>query len=140
MVRSVDDMASRRPSPNPAPSDHRPQTGRAGELHARQHLIRLGFVVLAERARTRWGEIDLIVHDDHTIVFCEVKTRIARSMGTPWTSLHAGKQRQVRRLASAWLAETPDRPRARDLRFDAIGVLLDPGRRLIRLDHIEGAF
>lgn len=128
------------PSPRPASADHRPETGRVGERHARQHLVRLGFAVLAERARTRWGEIDLVVHDEATIVFCEVKTRIARSMGVPWTSLHGGKQRQVRRLAAAWLADTPERPRCRDVRFDAIGVLLDPGGRLIRLDHIEGAF
>jgi putative endonuclease len=133
-------VPSSRSSARPFSTDHRPETGRVGERHARQHLIRLGFTVVAERARTRWGEIDLVVHDHTTIVFCEVKTRIAWSTGSPWTSLHGGKQRQVRRLAAAWLAETPGRPRCRDVRFDAIGVLLDPGGRLLRLDHIEGAF
>jgi putative endonuclease len=33
-----------------------------------------------------------------------------------------------------------DRPRSRDLRFDAIGVVIDPRGRLVRLDHLEGAF
>jgi putative endonuclease len=80
------------------------------------------------------------VHDPTTIVFCEVKTRIARGSGSPWASLHERKRRQVRRLAAAWLAETPERPRGRDVRFDAIGVLVDPAGDLVRLDHIEAAF
>ena len=33
-----------------------------------------------------------------------------------------------------------DRPRAASLRFDAIGVVIDPRGRLVRLDHLEGAF
>lgn len=125
------------PSPRP---DHRPGVGRVGERFAREHLERLGYDVLATRARTRWGEIDLVVHDGRTIVFCEVKARIARGSAAPWASLHERKRRQVRRLAVAWLAETTDRPTGRDVRFDAIGVLVDPSGRLVRLDHIEAAF
>ncbi|WP_210492743.1 YraN family protein [Patulibacter sp. SYSU D01012] len=129
----------RRRSPAPAP-DMRPTTGRRGERLAREHLERLGLTILAERARTRWGEIDLVAHDDRAIVFCEVKTRVARGGGVPWSSLHERKRRQVRRLAAAWLAEHPGRPTGRDVRFDAIGVVLDPDGRLVRLDHVEAAF
>jgi putative endonuclease len=128
-------MSQAPPSP-----DHRPAVGRAGERYAREHLERLGFVVLATRARTRWGEIDLIVHDGRYIVFCEVKARIARGSGTPWASLHERKRRQVRRLAAAWLADTRERPTGRDVRFDAIGVLVDASGGLVRLDHLEAAF
>lgn len=134
------------PDPVPSPAgpprgpDHRPAVGRLGERYAREHLERLGFDVLAERARTRWGEIDLVVHDGRTIVFCEVKARIARGRAAPWASLHERKRRQVRRLAAAWLSETADRPTGRDIRFDAVGVLVDEAGRLVRLDHIEAAF
>ncbi len=127
------------PSSEPG-SDHRPAVGRLGERYACEHLERLGFTLLQERARTRWGEIDLIVHDRRTIVFCEVKTRVARNGVMPWTSLHERKQRQVRRLAVAWLAETTQRPRGAELRFDAIGVLLDPTGGLVRLEHLQAAF
>jgi putative endonuclease len=130
-------VTEKRPSTAP---DHRPGVGRAGERHAREHLERLGYTVLAERARTRWGEIDLVVHDGRAIVFCEVKARVARGDAAPWASLHDRKRRQVRRLAAAWLSETADRPTGTDIRFDAIGVLIDPGGRLVRLDHIEAAF
>jgi putative endonuclease len=43
-------------------------------------------------------------------------------------------------MAAAFLAEARDRPRATDLRFDAIGVVIDPRGRLVRLDHLEAAF
>jgi len=134
-------MPSADPStPEPRRADPRIAVGRHGEDLAARHLERRGFAILERRARTRWGEIDLVAHDGRTIVFCEVKTRIARGGGTPWTSLHEAKQRQVRRLAAAWLAERRERPPAEDLRFDAIGVVLDPVGRLVRLDHVEAAF
>lgn len=77
---------------------------------------------------------------DTTLVFVEVKTRRSRRSSAPWDSLGERKRRQVRRLASAFLSEQPQRPRPRELRFDAIGVLLDCQGRLLALDHIEAAF
>jgi putative endonuclease len=43
-------------------------------------------------------------------------------------------------MAAAFLAQVEDRPRAVDLRFDAVGVVIDPRGRLVALDHLEGAF
>ena len=78
------------------------------------------------------------------LVFVEVKTRRATratSAGAvPWDALHPGKQRQVRATAAAYLRDTADRPPAASLRFDAVGVVIDPRGRLVRLDHLEGAF
>src|SRR4029078_137550 len=104
-------------------------------------LHRLAFDLVARNHRTRWGEIDLIVHDGSALVFVEVKTRRASgSGGGPWEALHERKRAQVRRMAAAYLADVQDRPRAIDLRFDAIGVVIDPRGRLVRLDHLEAAF
>jgi putative endonuclease len=74
-----------------------------------------------------------------TLVFCEVKTRRA-GPGSPFDNLHDAKRSQVRRMAAAWLSETQDRPRSAELRFDAIGIVLDAAGRLVRLDHLEAAF
>jgi putative endonuclease len=46
----------------------------------------------------------------------------------------------VRRMAAAWLVEVPGRPRVDDLRFDAVGVVVDAHGGLVSLDHLEGAF
>ena len=122
-------------------ADPRQHLGRTGEDLALAHLERLGYALVARNHRTRWGEIDLVVHDGQTLVFVEVKTRRATGSGRgPWEALHDRKRAQVRRMAAAFLAEVEDRPRAVDLRFDAVGVVIDARGRLVALDHLEGAF
>jgi len=122
-------------------ADLRHHLGRTGEDLALEHLQRLGYELVARNHRTRWGEIDLIVHDGSALVFVEVKTRRASGAGRgPWEALHERKRSQVRRMAAAYLADVKDRPRAVELRFDAIGVVIDAQGRLVRLDHLEGAF
>jgi putative endonuclease len=121
--------------------DRRRQLGDTGEQLAAEHLNRRGFQILDRNFRTRWGELDIVACDGRTIVFCEVKTRVASRAGRdPLESVHPRKRAQVRRMAGRWLAERNDRPRANDLRFDAIGITLGTDGRLLRLDHLEAAF
>ncbi|MDP9401401.1 MAG: YraN family protein [Actinomycetota bacterium] len=118
----------------------RQRLGRLGEQLALEHLERMGFALVARNHRTRWGELDLVVCDGETLVFVEVKTR--RSPGRAGGALDAftpDKRARVRAMTRAWLAEVPERPRARELRLDAIAVTVDPRGGLVRLDHLEGA-
>jgi putative endonuclease len=117
-------------------TDVRHIRGRVGEEIAARHFEALGFEVLARNHRTRFGELDLVVFDGATLVFAEVKTRLAGS-GDPFASLHARKCAQVRRMALAWLSETNDRPFGARLRFDGVGVLLYPDGSLKELEHLE---
>jgi putative endonuclease len=135
--------------PSNAPStDLRPALGRLGEELAMRHLHRLGFSPLGRNERTRHGEIDLIAFDGHTLVFAEVKTRRvnAQRQGIrpdqqPLAWLRPRQRARLRKLAAAWLCDEKHiRPTAHTIRFDAIGVILDTKNRLIRLDHIEGAW
>jgi putative endonuclease len=115
--------------------------GRRGEDLAAAHFERLGYRVLARNHRTRYGELDLVLADEsqRTIVFAEVKTR-RLGTGDPWDNLHEAKRGQVRSMASAWLNDVRDRPWATELRFDAVGVMVDARGELVRLDHLEAAF
>jgi putative endonuclease len=136
--------------PPPAPRrDPRRRLGALGEDLAAEHMRRRGFVIVDRNVRTRHGEIDLIAIDDQsTLVFAEVKTRRA-STGRrglcpdeqPLVYVKFSQRSRLRRLAQAWLHETAARrPRATTIRFDAIGVVVDGQDRLLRLDHIEGAW
>jgi putative endonuclease len=123
------------------PTDLRHHLGRIGEDLALAHLERLGYTLVTRNHRTRYGELDLVVFDGITLVFVEVKTRRASGSGRgPWEALHERKRRQVRRMAAAFLLDAADRPRSADLRFDAIGVVIDAYGKLVRLDHLEAAF
>ena len=95
--------------------------------------------MLARNHRTRFGELDLVAFDGETLVFAEVKTRLAGS-GEPFDNLHERKRSQVRRMAVSWLTERTDRPYGARLRFDGIGVLLDAPASSSALDHLEAAF
>ena len=121
-------------------TDLRHRLGKAGEQAALEHLERLGLTLVARNHRTRWGELDLVVSDDRTLVFVEVKSRRAGRAASPWDAMTEDKQQRVRRMAVSFLLEAEGRPRTLELRFDAIGVLFDGQGRLVRLDHLEGAF
>lgn len=122
-------------------TDRRTQLGARGEQLAADHLSRRGMRILDRNFRTRSGELDIVALDGRTIVFCEVKTRVAsRSRRDPLESVHPRKRARVRALAVRWLAEHAERPRADELRFDAVGITLAPDGRLLRLDHVEAAF
>jgi putative endonuclease len=128
--------------------DHRRQLGRRGEQLAAECLERNGDRVVERNYRTREGEIDLIVLSGTTLVFCEVKTLVARPQvmrgpAYPLESIGVSKRRQVRRIARSWLAERLSAQQAlrfRDIRFDAIGVVLAPSGQLLRLERVESAF
>ena len=126
--------------------DLRQTLGSLGERIAADHLAEAGYEVLDRNFRTRRGELDLIVADGDAIVFCEVKTRVAGGSSGPAGALDAvgpAKRRRVRWLAMAWLCErraelgAPWRER---LRFDAIGITMSPGGRVLALEHVEDAF
>jgi putative endonuclease len=121
--------------------------GARGEDLAARHLEARGLEVVERNYRTRYGELDIVARDPRFLVFCEVKTRIARD-GTPagdvlgpFAAIGARKQRQVRAMAREWL--TGGRLEGRrppEMRFDAIGISFDAAGQLLALEHLEAAF
>jgi putative endonuclease len=128
---------------------HRLRTGRLAEARAAEHLAALGHEILERNARTRYGELDLVAFDHGvphrpTLVFVEVKAaraggRVGPERPVLWVTPR--KQLQVRRLAAAWMAERRGSvPRYAQIRFDAVGVVLDRDDAVVDLEHLAGAF
>ncbi len=126
---------------------HRLHTGRLAEARAAEHLGSLGYEILERNARTRYGELDLVALDlgapGPTLVFVEVKAARAGSRVGPerpvlWVTPR--KQLQVRRLATAWMGERRSAPHYAQIRFDAVGVVLDRDDVVVDLEHLVGAF
>lgn len=126
------------------PKEHRRTLGRIGEEIAVAHLEARGFSLLTRNYRTRRGEIDLIAFDGCTLIFVEVKTQQMESAQAqvrpnPLEWLSTRQQKRRRPLAMAWLYDrTHPRPVARNIRFDAIGVVLDEQGAKVDLEHLEG--
>jgi putative endonuclease len=103
-----------------------------------KHLKARGCKILAQNYRARRGEIDVIVQDGEFTVFVEVKTRRSLRFGLPQAAVTRQKQRQISKVALAYL-------QARNLldapcRFDVIAIHLSPQLELLRLEQIESAF
>jgi putative endonuclease len=89
--------------------------------------------VIARNWRCRDGELDLVLRQGRTFVFCEVKTRTTDAFGIPAEAVTRQKRARIRRLAARYLEDdAPVRPR--EIRFDVAAILGG------QLEIIEGAF
>jgi putative endonuclease len=121
----------------------RRRTGEIAEDFVAHRLAAAGWELVERNARTRYGEIDIVAREGGTLVFIEVKgARVGTSFGPekPILAIDRRKQRRVRRLATAWMAERRDQPPYDEIRFDAVGVTLDRAGRPLDVDYVKGAF
>src|SRR5882672_3367215 len=83
--------------------------GRTAEDLVAARLIAAHWEILERNACTRYGELDIVALDHRTLVFVEVTAGRANSAFGPERPVHAvdrRKQQRIRRLATAWLAES----------------------------------
>lgn len=124
-------------------TDSRRRTGAIAEDFVARRLTAAGWEIVERNARTRHGELDIVARQGRTLVFIEVKgARQGTRFGPerPILSIDFRKQRRVRRLATAWMAERRDLPPYDEIRFDAVGVTLDHAGRAVHVDYVKGAF
>jgi putative endonuclease len=124
-------------------TDPRRRTGQIAEDLIAQRLAADGWEIVERNARTRYGELDIVARDGNVLVFVEVKgARAGTGFGPekPILSIDFRKQRRVRRLAAAWMAERRDQPHYDDIRCDAAGVTLDRDGRAVEVEYVIGAF
>ena len=87
---------------------NRQAIGRKGEDIAADYLTQRGCEVLERNVRTAYGEIDLIVMKENSLVFVEVKTRTSRVCGYPETGITETKMMHMMNCAENYLQEHPD--------------------------------
>lgn len=81
--------------------------GKAGEDLAKGFLLKQGYQILAERYRTRFGEIDLIAVKKKSLCFVEVKWRSQKEYGDPLQAITPAKIRHLKKAAYGFLWENP---------------------------------
>ena len=121
-------MTRERSTPQRQEADQR---GREGEAEAAMWLAAQGWQIVAERVKTKAGEIDLIARKPGLVAFVEVKWR-ARSAALA----DAIDERRLARVAkAAEILAHEYATQGEDIRIDVI--LLAPGRKPT---HIENAW
>lgn len=116
-----------------SPSTKRPGTsvrGAAAEARALTFLQQQGLTLVEQNFSCRWGEIDLILRDQETLVFVEVRQRSSARFGGAAASVSAGKQAKLWRTAEVYLQRIRRIPVCR---FDLIAI---DGDQLEWMRHI----
>ncbi len=125
---------SKRP---PTLADHRRGLGRRGEALAAAYFRSHEYTIIARNYRCRAGEMDLIVEQDGTLIFVEVRTRRGTAAGTPEESITPTKAQRLITVAETYRQEQPGAPES--WRIDLIAIEVSARGRLLRLDHIPHA-
>ncbi|MDH4021409.1 MAG: YraN family protein [Xanthomonadales bacterium] len=112
-------------------------SGAHWEKTAEVFLRDQGLKLLNRNFSSRFGEIDLIMEDDETIVFIEVKFRKSDHHGSGADAVTFHKQNRISRTAAWYLARNPHRAE-QFCRFDVISI--DPKKRDQGINWIKSAF
>ena len=108
--------------------------GKQAERWAAEFLQRQGLLLITRNFRCRLGEIDLVMRDEDTLVFFEVRQRRNADFGGAAASVDRKKQKRLIRAAQFYLAGLHHMP---PCRFDV--VLMDDERGL-NAEWIKDAF
>ncbi|MEI7885081.1 MAG: YraN family protein [Clostridia bacterium] len=98
------------------------ELGRFGEALAVKFLSKQGYKIVACNFRNALGELDIICRKQDELVFVEVKTRASTYFGEPFESVTIAKQKKLRRLAEAYIAQ--QHLSENKLRFDVLSIIV----------------
>ena len=108
--------------------------GALGERIVSDALAQRGYQTLARNERTRFGEVDLVVKREDTVLFVEVKTRTDRSFGAPEEAIDHRKRLRMSKTATALADKFAQEC---DWALLVVAVELDLTNKTARLRRIE---
>ncbi len=120
-----------------APPTTAQHTGRTAEAFTCSYLQDQGLTLLARNYRSPFGEIDLVMRDNATLVFIEVRQRRSEEFGTPAETVDTRKQARLRATAAHYLQHRP-RESQKPCRFDIVAITDDT--RGQRIEWLRDAF
>lgn len=119
-------------------TDYRKQFGAEGENIALKYLQNKGMILIEHNFRWRGGEIDLIMNDDKTLVFIEVRIKSTTNHGSPLETINYKKRRQIEKCARYYLA-TKKIDCNIFCRFDVLGIISKGNQQPI-VEYVPNAF
>lgn len=93
--------------------------GKKAEDVACNFLLKNGLSLVSRNYHCKYGEIDLIMHDDDTLVFVEVRYRKSNLFGSAAESVDYNKQQKLVFTANHYLQSHPSHLATR---FDVIAM------------------
>ena len=120
------------------------KAGKAAEESAKKFLKKQGLKFITSNYRTRYGEIDLIMQQQDTLVFIEVRLRNNPHYGTGADSVTLPKQERIIHAARQYLQQEVAQPSPwKSYRFDVVSMMSGvsgASAKEISIDWIPDAF
>jgi len=115
------------------------QTGDTAEILARDYLCAQGLALLDNNVRFKGGEIDLIMQDQSSLIFVEVRYRRHNRFGSGAETVTITKQRHIIQAANLYLQKHPELAKI-PARFDVVSISSDTSPAQTQIDWIQNAF
>ncbi|HBE89722.1 MAG: YraN family protein [Candidatus Andersenbacteria bacterium RIFCSPHIGHO2_12_FULL_46_9] len=110
--------------------------GKLGEERAKDYLQNKGMKLVARNFGCRWGELDLIMRDDETLVIVEVRVRSSAEYGLAHETVNHKKQLKIIKATKFYIQQENWWG---DVRFDVVAVV-PTGEDKFSIEHIKDAF
>ena len=125
---------------NPAcNSSPKSQIGYQAELQAKDYLKQQGLLFQESNFLAKVGEIDLIMIDNSTLVFVEVRFRRKVGFGSAIDTVTYSKQKKLTKTAQLYMLKRFKTVEI-DCRFDVVGIDYCPKQRTQKTTWIKNAF
>lgn len=113
------------------------EKGSFGEEQALNFLLNKGYKFIAKNWHySKNAEIDLIMKEDKTLVFIEVKTRSNSNFGHPFEAITKTKIKNIKLAIQAYLNEHADDLKFKNFRIDGIAIIQNP----FSIEHLENIY
>jgi len=109
---------------------NRKKVGSLYESTAKKYLVKHGLRFVEQNFTVKCGEIDLIMRDNESFVFVEVRYRANQNFGHAAETVTASKMRKLVNAANLWLQKQSLSPHTTNFRFDVVAIHQNG-------DHIE---
>ncbi len=121
-----------------APDNSRAEFGRMAEDMALRYLQKHDLALLARNFRSRFGEIDLIMRENNTIIFVEVRSRKNSAFLHPVETIDNSKRNKIRKTSQVFMQKTSVLNHC-NWRFDVI-TLIGRSEHGMKIEWFKGAF
>ena len=114
------------------------EQGNKFEQIAKTHLQNHGLVAICDNFSCRVGEIDLIMSDNKTLVFVEVKQRASEAFGGALAAISAAKQNRIIKSAMLYCQLNNINFEQQASRFDVVAIT--GSAEPLKIEWIKHAF
>ncbi len=114
------------------------ETGKYAEILACHYLQQQNLKLISQNYHCRRGEIDLIMQDQQTLVFIEVRYRKNAYFGSALESVNHAKQQKIITTAEYYLLQNKDD--YSDYRFDVIAIMPTQANADPEITWVKNAF